>query len=50
MLSHSNVLQDMRSGSAIEAGSNGVEACIMLAAAVFAYPAALRAYFGERDR
>jgi exosortase H (IPTLxxWG-CTERM-specific) len=45
VLSYGNVLQDMRSGSgiAIEAGCNGVEACIMLAAAVFAYPAALRA-------
>ena len=45
VLSYGNVLQDMRSGSgiAIEAGCNGVEACIMLAAAVFAYPAGLRA-------
>lgn len=45
VLANGNVLQDMRSGSgiAIEAGCNGVEACIMLAAAVFAYPAALRA-------
>ena len=44
VLSHGNVLQDMRSGSgiSIEAGCNGVEACIMLAAAVCAYPAALR--------
>ena len=44
VLAHGNVLQDARSGSgiAIEAGCNGVEACIMLAAAVFAYPAALR--------
>lgn len=44
VLSHGNVLQDMRSGSgiAIEAGCNGVEACIMLAAALFAYPAGLR--------
>lgn len=44
VLSHGNVLQDMRSGAgiAIEAGCNGVEACIMLAAALFAYPAALR--------
>lgn len=45
VLAHGNVLQDMRSGSGIviEAGCNAVEACIMLAAAVFAYPAALRA-------
>jgi exosortase H (IPTLxxWG-CTERM-specific) len=45
VLSHGNVLQDMRSGVGIsvEAGCNGVEACIMLAAALFAYPAALRA-------
>ncbi|MFC5496938.1 exosortase H [Caenimonas terrae] len=44
VLSHGNVLQDMRSGSgiAIEAGCNGVEACIMLAAALMAYPAGLR--------
>lgn len=44
VLSHGNVLQDMRSGAgiAIEAGCNGVEAVIMLAAALFAYPAALR--------
>ena len=43
VLAHGNVLQDMRSGSGIviEAGCNAVEACIMLAAAVFAYPAAL---------
>jgi exosortase H (IPTLxxWG-CTERM-specific) len=45
VLSYGNVLQDMRSGRGIsvEAGCNGVEACIMLAAAVFAYPAQLRA-------
>ena len=45
VLSYGNVLQDMRSGRGIsvEAGCNGVEACIMLAAAVFAYPADLRA-------
>lgn len=45
VLSHGSVLQDMRSGAgiSIEAGCNGVEACIMLAAALFAYPAALRA-------
>ena len=45
VLAHGNVLQDMRSGAGIsvEAGCNGVEACIMLAAALFAYPAALRA-------
>jgi exosortase H (IPTLxxWG-CTERM-specific) len=43
-MSSGNVLQDMRTGSgiAIEAGCNGVEACIMLAAAMLAYPAALR--------
>ncbi len=43
VLAHGNVLQDIRSGSGIviEAGCNAVEACIMLAAAVFAYPAAL---------
>ena len=45
VLAYGNVLQDMRSGRGIsvEAGCNGVEACIMLAAAVFAYPAQLRA-------
>ena len=45
VLAYGNVLQDMRSGRGIsvEAGCNGVEACIMLAAAVFAYPAELRA-------
>ena len=45
VLAHGNVLQDMRNGVGIsvEAGCNGVEACIMLAAAVVAYPAALRA-------
>ena len=45
VLAYGNVLQDMRSGRGIsvEAGCNGVEACIMLAAAVFAYPADLRA-------
>ena len=44
VLSYGNVLQNMRSGSgiSIEAGCNGVEACIMLAAAVCAYPATLR--------
>lgn len=44
VLSHGNVLQDMRSGIgiAVEAGCNGVEACIMLAAALCAYPAAWR--------
>ena len=44
VLSYGNVLQDMHSGRGIsvEAGCNGVEACIMLAAAVCAYPAALR--------
>ncbi len=43
-LSYGNVLQDMRTGSgiSIEAGCNGVEACIMLVAAMLAYPAALR--------
>jgi exosortase H (IPTLxxWG-CTERM-specific) len=43
-MSNGNVLQDMRTGSgiAIEAGCNAVEACIMLAAAMFAYPASLR--------
>ena len=45
VLVYGNVLQDMRSGRGIsvEAGCNGVEACIMLTAAVFAYPAHLRA-------
>lgn len=45
VLAYGKVLQDMRSGRGIsvEAGCNGVEACIMLAAAVFAYPADLRA-------
>ena len=44
VLSHGNVLQDMRTGTgiAVEAGCNGVEACIMLAAALVAYPAAWR--------
>ena len=44
VMSNGNVLQDMRTGSgiAIEAGCNGVEACIMLAAAMLAYPAAVR--------
>ncbi len=43
-ISNGNVLQDIRTGSgiAIEAGCNGVEACIMLVAAMLAYPAALR--------
>lgn len=41
-LAYGRVLQDTRSGSgiSIEAGCNGVEACIMLAAAILAYPAA----------
>lgn len=45
VLSHGNALQDMRTGGGItiEAGCNGVEAVIMLAAAVFAYPARFRA-------
>lgn len=44
VMSNGNILQDMRTGSgvAIEAGCNAVEACIMLAAAVLAYPAPLR--------
>jgi exosortase H (IPTLxxWG-CTERM-specific) len=44
VISNGNVLQDMRTGSgiAIEAGCNAVEACIMLAAAMLAYPASLR--------
>ncbi|RZJ06816.1 MAG: exosortase H [Haliea sp.] len=44
VLSYGNVLQDMRTGIGIsvEAGCNGVEACIMLAAALVAYPAAWR--------
>lgn len=44
-VSQGNVLRDTQSGSAIsiEAGCNGVEACIMLIAAVLAYPAAVRA-------
>ena len=44
IISNGNVLQDMRTGSgiAIEAGCNAVEACIMLAAAMLAYPAPLR--------
>jgi exosortase H (IPTLxxWG-CTERM-specific) len=44
VMSNGNVLQDVRTGSgiAIEAGCNAVEACIMLAAAMLAYPAALR--------
>ena len=43
VMSHGNVLQDMRTGNgiAIEAGCNAVEACIMLTAAILAYPAAL---------
>jgi exosortase H (IPTLxxWG-CTERM-specific) len=45
VISNGNVLQDMRTGSgiAIEAGCNAVEACIMLVAAMLAYPAGLRA-------
>jgi exosortase H (IPTLxxWG-CTERM-specific) len=41
VLAQGNALQDMRSGSGIliEAGCNGVEACIMLIAAIAAYPA-----------
>jgi exosortase H (IPTLxxWG-CTERM-specific) len=44
VLAHGNVLQHTASGSgvAIEAGCNGVEACIMLAAAMLAYPAGAR--------
>lgn len=44
IISNGNVLQDMRTGSgiAIEAGCNAIEACIMLAAAILAYPAPLR--------
>jgi exosortase H (IPTLxxWG-CTERM-specific) len=44
VMSNGNVLQDMHTGSgiAIEAGCNAVEACIMLAAAILAYPAAWR--------
>jgi exosortase H (IPTLxxWG-CTERM-specific) len=44
-MAHGNVLQDTRSGAgiSIEAGCNGVEAVIMLAAAVIAYPASWRA-------
>ena len=44
VVSNGNVLQDMRTGSgiSIEAGCNAVEACIMLAAAILAYPASLR--------
>lgn len=44
VLSRGNVLQDVRSGRgvSIEAGCNGVEACIMLIAAVVAYPATWR--------
>lgn len=44
VLSYGNALQDMRTGGGItiEAGCNGVEAVIMLAAAVFAYPAGFR--------
>lgn len=40
VLAQGNVLQDRRSGSgiAIQAGCNGIEACIMLTAAVLAYP------------
>lgn len=43
-LSYGKVLQDMRSGSgiSIEAGCNGVEACIVLIAAILAYPAPWR--------
>ena len=44
VIAYGNVLQDLRTGRgiSIEAGCNGVEACIMLAAAVAAYPAAAR--------
>ena len=44
-MSHGNVLRDMQSGTgiSIEAGCNGVEAVIMLAAAVIAYPSSWRA-------
>lgn len=44
VLAHENVLQHLGTGSgiAIEAGCNGVEACIMLAAAILAYPSSLR--------
>ena len=44
VVSNGNALQDMRTGTgiSIEAGCNAVEACIMLAAAILAYPAALR--------
>jgi exosortase H (IPTLxxWG-CTERM-specific) len=40
VLAQGNVLQDRRSGRgiSIQAGCNGVEACIMLVAAVLAYP------------
>lgn len=45
VLSYGNALQHVRTGAGItiEAGCNGVEAVIMLAAAVCAYPAGMRA-------
>lgn len=45
VLAQGNVLQDRSSGSgiSIQAGCNGVEACIMLVAAVLAYPCAWQA-------
>ena len=44
VLSYGKVLQDATSGKgiSIEAGCNGVEACIMLFAAIVAYPSAWR--------
>jgi len=43
-IAHGRVLQNAVTGAgiSIEAGCNGVEACIILAAAVLAYPASLR--------
>lgn len=45
VLAHGRILQtaDGRHGVSIEAGCNGIEACIMLVAAVLAYPTAWRA-------